>query len=128
MDRKTPLLPSTVEAVRRGLAVAPSSGPIFRTARGSPFTAVTRNFRRLAGEAGVDTRWSFKHLRNVGPTLGKKARLSMDERDAFLGHVVNGTSAFYEGDMDETYLVDLVNLIGLHYFGGERVEPAPKAP
>lgn len=127
VDRRTPLLPSTVEVVREVLAMAPSSGPVFRTARGSPFTAVTKNFRRLAGELGVEERWSFKHLRNVGPTLGKKAKLSKDERDAFLGHVVNGTSAFYEGDVDETYLVDLVNLIGKHYFDGERVESTATA-
>lgn len=78
-------------------------------------------FRRLADEAGVDRRWSFKHLRNVGPSIAKRAKLPRDEREAFLGHVVDGTSKFYEADVDETFLVNRVNLIGEQYFGGEHV-------
>ena len=39
----------------------------------------------------------------------------------FLGHVVDGTSRFYEGDVDEAFLVSLVNLIGEQYFDGEHV-------
>jgi hypothetical protein len=52
-------------------------------------------------------------------------RLYDDERDAFLGHVVRGTSRLYEGDVDETYLVPLVNLIGQHYLDGEQVQDGP---
>jgi len=78
-------------------------------------------FRRLADEAGVDRRWSFEHLRNVGPSIAKRAKSPRDEREAFLGHVVDGTSKFYEADVDETFLVNLVNLIGEQCFGGEHV-------
>ncbi|MHC4094258.1 MAG: hypothetical protein ACYSVY_28965 [Planctomycetota bacterium] len=119
--RKTPLLPSTIAALREVTARAPSTGPVFRSSRGTPFTTVTHTFRRLADEAGVDRRWSYKHGRNVGPSIAKRAKLPRDEREAFLGHVVDGTSKFYEADVDETFLVDLVNLIGEQYFGGERV-------
>ena len=121
IERMTPLLPSTVEAVREVLDHAPADGAVFRSARGDAFATVTRIFRILAGEADVERRWSFKHLRIVGPTLAKRAKLSPDEREAFLGHVVKGTSRFYEGDVGEEYLVSLVNVIGAEYFAGEIV-------
>ena len=76
--------------------------------------------KRLREEAGLQDESTFKHLRNVGPSLGKRAKLSRDERDAFLGHVVDRSSSDYEADVDETYLIDLVNIIGEHYFGGEK--------
>lgn len=44
-----------------------------------------------------------------------------DERTTFLAHSEGGTNRFYEGDVDEDYLVELVNLIGKEYFDGEHV-------
>lgn len=65
---------------------------------------------------------TFKHLRNIAPSIGKRHRRHPDEREAFLGHAVKGTGRFYEGDVDQTCLVDLVNLIGGDYFDGETVK------
>ncbi len=124
IDRLTPLLPSTVDSLLRWREhEMPVGGPVFRTARKGRYgrSSVSATMKRLREEASVDDSWSFKHLRNVGPTLGKRGRRSRDERDAFLGHVVDGTSKFYEGDVDETYLIPLVNLIGEQYFGSENV-------
>ena len=56
---------------------------------------------------------------NVG---GKKRNgITRDERDHFLGHVEPGQTRWYTGDADETYLLPLVNLIGLEYSDGEAV-------
>ena len=71
--------------------------------------------RKAPSQKGYD----YKHLRNVGPSIGKRHKRHPDEREGFLGHAVRGTSRFYEGDVDETYLVELVNLIGVEYFGGK---------
>ncbi len=128
VDRRTPLLPSTVAAINRWLDFeATSSDLAFRSAAGGPLstTHLGRNFRKLANEAGVDKVWSVKHLRNVGPTTAKRAGLPRDMRDAFLGHAVDGTSKFYEGDLDETYLITLVNEIGRVYGDGEKVGRQP---
>ena len=126
VERMTPLLPSTVDALRRWKAYEYSlPGPVFRTANKGRYyrNRISHTLERLRRDAHVDDRWSFKHLRNVGPTLGKRAKLSKDEREAFLGHVVNGgSSIFYEADVDETYLIALVNLIGEKYLGGEVVD------
>ena len=63
----------------------------------------------------------------VGPTLGKRHKRPQDERDTFLGHAVGGkgTSRWYEGDVDEHYLTELVSLIGAEYMGGEAVSARP---
>ena len=73
--------------------------------------------------SGMPFGWGYKHVRNVGPSIGKR---HPDEREAFLGHAVRGTSRFYEGGVDETYLVELVNLIGAEYFHGETVKTKGK--
>lgn len=71
--------------------------------------------RKAAGQQGYD----YQHLRNVGPSIGKRKKRHPDEREAFLAHAVRGTSRYYEGDVDATYLVEFVDLIGNEYFGGE---------
>ena len=119
IDRRTPLLPDTVAALRRWRVYEPvPSEHVFRTARRRPYAShlVGRAFGRLSKAAGVDGGWSFKHLRNVGPTLARRAKRHPDEREAFLGHAVRGTSRFYEGDVDQTFLAELVELIGEQYF------------
>jgi integrase len=125
VERMTPLLPGTTRALERWRDFSHRGvGPVFLTARGGCYTRdrLCRTLNRLRTDANIADRATFKHLRNVGPTLARRAKLSRDERDAFLGHVVGGTSRFYEGDVDETYLVPLVNLIGVHYYGGEQVQ------
>jgi len=46
------------------------------------------------------------------PSLIRPTLNPSDERQAFLGHLDNGTDAFYESDTDQSDLVRLVNLIG----------------
>lgn len=124
VQRITPLLPSTVRAILRWKEYEQAnSGSVFKTARKGRYTRnrVASTLRRLHKEANLQDTSTFKHLRNAGPTLGKRAKLSRDERDVFLGHVIDTSSADYEDEVDETYLVTLVNTIGLHYFGSERV-------
>ncbi|GMU22713.1 MAG: hypothetical protein AMXMBFR13_27980 [Phycisphaerae bacterium] len=120
IDRKIPLLPSVVASLRTLREIGPCDGIIFRTAQGGPYShgAFSKGFKRLATTAGL-TGWTFKHLRNVAPTIGRRAKRSKDERDAILGHVGPGTSKLYEDDVDERFLVDLVNLVGREYFDGE---------
>ena len=65
--------------------------------------------------------WSFKHLRNIAPTLRKKSKLHPEMSDAILGHSVRGTSRFYEGDIGDDYLLPLVKMVGKEYFGGEKI-------
>ena len=130
VERRTPLLPSTVAALDRWLSFeATSSDLVFRSAAGGPLrtTHLGRNFRKLAKAAGVEKEWSMKHLRNVGPSMAKQAGVSREMRDTFLGHVVNGANRWYEADVDEYYLVPLVNLVGEQYFGGERVHVRKKS-
>ena len=127
VERITPLLPSTVDVLERLQSFDNRhSGPVFLTARRGPYRSdrLGRTFTRLRHDSGIDDRATFKNTRNVGPTLARRAKLSSDEREAFLGHVVNGAPRFYEGDVDETYLISLVNLIGNAYFDGEQVKQA----
>ena len=71
-------------------------------------------------ESGSDG-WSFKHLRNVGGTLADKEGMSEMKIDRFLGHTLKRERAKYLGDVGSDYLIDLVNLIGAHYFAGQTV-------
>lgn len=41
--------------------------------------------------------------------------------DRFLGHTLKRERAKYLGDVGPDYLIDLVNLIGANYFGGQTV-------
>jgi integrase len=122
-ERMTPLLPSTVAALQRWRRITTSQGYVFHSEQGNKFRASTvyNQLRDIMDEAKVKNGFTFKHLRNVGSTLARRAKLSLLEIDAFLGHDINGTSRFYVGDVDETYLVSLVDLIGSEYFEGENV-------
>jgi len=122
IDRRTPLLPPVGEALKQWRERQPYDGVIFRTARGGPFakTSFYQAFTRLAEAAGTGE-WTFKHIRNIASSLGKLNKLSRDERDAVLGHVVDGTSKFYEEDVDHRYLIRLVNLVGKEYFDGAEI-------
>jgi len=122
VERKTPLLPSTVAALLALKEVQSFDGYVFRTARGGPYkrNAFTHAYDRLAEEAGVED-WTFKHIRNVAPSVGRDGKRPKEERDAILGHVVDGASQFYTDEFDETYLIELVDLVGKTYFGGEQI-------
>jgi integrase len=130
VERITPLLPSTVNALEAWRAFEKRSrGQVFLSAAKGLYRKdrLGRVINRLRESKGISNEWSFKHLRNVVPSLGRRHRRPRDERDAFLGHVVAGTSRFYEGDVDETYLLPLINLLGKHYFDGEKVKRGRKS-
>ena len=129
IERLTPLLPSTVTAIRRVRRADPRDGVIFRTAQGAAYseTGLSNALKALFKDAGV-TGHTFKSLRNIAPSLGKAAKRSKDERDAILGHAVEGTSKFYEDEVGVEYLCELVNLVGKEYFDGEAVVPAQRRP
>ncbi len=123
--RLTPLLPSTIRALQAWIAYAHvrESDYLFTSERDRQMRSevIADGFRRLCKAAEIEG-WTPKHLRNIGASLGKKHKRPEEERQAFLGHVVGtGTSRFYEDDVDETYPLDLVNLIGSEYFDGEQV-------
>jgi len=140
MPRKTPMLPSTVEALRqwrtwRNREIAEAKGSaqeragrtrdcVFVNDRRRPFSSdkISHAFARLAKAVGKKTDdWRLKHLRNVGATLGRRHKRHPDKRTTFLAHSEDGTNHFYEGDVGEDYLVTLINLIGDEYFDGEQV-------
>ncbi len=128
IERITPLLPSTVKALEawRGFERR-SRGPVFLSAAKGPYRPdrLGRAIKRLRDSKGISGDWSFKHLRNVVPSLGRRYRRPRDEREAFLGHVA-GTSRFYDGDVDESFLIPLVNLLGKQYLDGEKVRRGRK--
>lgn len=122
VDRKTPLLPSTVSALKRWRAFEKPSKSVFRTSQKRPFStnSLWQVIEKMRDEADGNG-WSFKHLRNVGGTLGDKGGLSEMVIDRFLGHTLKRERAKYLGDVDASYLVPLVNLIGREYSDGEQV-------
>lgn len=119
--RKTPLLPATVVSLRRWIdhAGVVGDGPVFVGVEGVALRsdAISGGYNDLAAAAEVEG-WTMKHLRNVGPSLGRVHKRPDDERQVFLGHIANGTNVFYEDpDLGPEYLLDLVDLVGADYFG-----------
>ena len=143
LPRNTPLLPSTVDALKRWKAWRRREAAdaelrsdrhgheyadsVFTNDKRRPYKSekISHAFARLAKAVGKKaSNWRLKHLRNVGATLGKRHKRHPDERTTFLAHSEGGTNRFYEGDVGEDYLVELVNLIGEEYFDGEQVSVA----
>jgi len=124
IERLTPLLPSTVAALVNWRAFEKPTEIVFRNARKGKwvYDKLSRVFGQIKTASGHQGFWSFKHLRNVAPSLRKSNHLPSDMSDAILGHVLKtGNSKFYEDEVDERYLIPLVNLVGTEYFGGEQV-------
>jgi len=123
VPRLTPLLPSSVKALRRWHEHEPQGPTAFRNARKGIWDQydLNRDFTKMLVEAAAGKGFTFKSMRNVGPTLRKRHKLPKEVSDAFLGHVDDATNKFYEDDVDETYLAELVDLIGKDYFDGEAV-------
>ena len=122
IERKTPLLPSYVGALKRWRTFEKPNNTIFKTSQGAAYRSpiLSRAFLRLGKEAACND-WRLKHLRNVGGTLGDQNGLSEMMVDRFLGHALKGTRAKYIGSVGPDYLVSLVNLIGAEFFDGEQV-------
>ena len=128
--RLTPLLPSTLKAIKRWIDFAGKGETVFTSDKGNGLRSdvITEGFKRLAQAVQVDGKpvpvegWTMKHLRNVGSSIGRIHKRPDDERQAFLGHVANGSNKWYEDpDLGADYLLSLVNLIGAEYFAGENV-------
>ncbi len=122
VDRRTPLIPAVADAIRRWQSTQPPSSPdglVFITDQGTPLTSVTvsRAARLLLQEAGHDTTFSFKHLRNIGPTLAAAAGVGDDRIARFLGHELRLTSRYYRGRQPVDFVKPIIDLIEKHYFG-----------
>lgn len=119
VPRKVPLLPTTLEYFGRWQKYRNASPLLFLTAQGTPYDkdSIGDTFKRIVKEAQTKEDWTFKHIRNVAASLAKAANLSIDERQAILGHVAKGTNTFYEGEpVDEKFLQRTVDLVGEKYF------------
>lgn len=114
IDRKTPLLPDCVAALKRWRDYEKPGSTIFKNAQGRPYNSSTlaKAFAKLRPDEG----WTLKHLRNVGSTLADQNGMSEMIVDRFLGHTLKKARAKYLGTVGPTYLVDLVTLIGDRYF------------
>jgi integrase len=125
VPRCTPLLPSTIEAVKRWMDYeTPKTQFVFTNDAKKRFVGskVSNGWTKLREDAGLDQGVWYKLLRNVGPTIARDHGRPEDERLAFLGDKANGISRVnYEGRTKQEFLVPLVNLIGAEYFDGENV-------
>lgn len=124
--RMHPLLPSTVKSIQRWMKYETVTETVFRSERKYPLYSdkLSKQFEGIREEVKNGNGWSFKHCRNVGPTLNKRSmpKGMPDMRSEFLGHNERGTNKFYTDDVDQTYLIPVVNLIGGEYFDGEQVQ------
>ena len=70
---------------------------------------------RLREDAGsICDGWSFKHLRNVGASLGRHV-LPDSLLDAFLGHTNTAILASYTGQQAAEKMLPVVELIDREY-------------
>jgi integrase len=119
INRRTPLLPTVVDALREWQRLKPSTdGYVFRTARGTPIdpTRLGRTVGRLLDDEGLDRTFTLKHLRNVGPTLAANENAPEEMIQAFLGHSPSAMSNRYKGRKPVDYSKPIVDLIERDYF------------
>jgi len=119
ISRRTPLLPQVVGQLRlwRGLESS-ANGRVFQTAQSAPVTknTVGRSVGRLLDELGLDRTFTFRHLRNCGPTLAANAGLPEEMIERFLGHKQAKVSNRYKGIKPVDYLLPIIDLIEKEYF------------
>ncbi|GJM23953.1 MAG: hypothetical protein DHS20C16_03680 [Phycisphaerae bacterium] len=140
IPRMTPLHKSTIKALKawkayttKWLGHEPKQDDhVFLNDAKKPLTSgiVSNNFGKVAKAAGVDRTHTCKHIRNVGGSLAKRHKLpdANGLKLAFLGHDENGTNKLYTGDVDQSYLVELVNLIGKEYLSGDQIRQSRSGP
>jgi Phage integrase family len=122
VDRRIPMLPSTIQALR-ALAKFNNGSYIFKNDHGGPLnpSSCSKEFEKFCKGAGVSD-WTFKHLRNVGSNLADEHDLSSRMIDRFHGRVIKGAKKSYlVKTRKPEYLISLVNLIGAEHFDGEQV-------
>ncbi|MCB9865493.1 MAG: hypothetical protein H6816_02500 [Phycisphaerales bacterium] len=117
--RITPLLPTTVEALRRWQQIAGyDQGPVFRSFTGGAYdrSRSSRAFQRLKSAAKLSEKVSLKSLRNAAPTVAFRQLRSRDLADLILGHEIGSVARHYIGDVDDPcLLLELVNRVGQEY-------------
>lgn len=130
VGRQTPLLKSTVKAIREWREYYEKhecprvkrqpSNYVFPSEHGEAWQSnpVSDSFKRLRDESGL-VGFSVKHLRNIAATIRRNAGLPSDMSSAIQGHVISGMSAFYTGDHPDNWLLPLVKVIDKEYFGGK---------
>jgi integrase len=119
ISRRTPLLPQVLAELQIWRRHEPSiDGRVFRTAQGTPISKnqISGAVRKLLDELTLDRRFTYRHLRNVGPTLAANAGLPEEMIERFLGHKASKISNRYKGLKPVEYLQQVVDLIGKHYF------------
>ncbi len=134
IKRNTPMLPSTVDALRQLRQHDGHSDFVFLdTEQNQPLTssgvsqAITRLAKAAKGkrlrEDGTYGQWTAKYLRNVGSSLGVTwgHNLNAILIDRFLGHAIKTEAKKYIGKHSAESLIPIVNLIGEHYCNGERI-------
>lgn len=119
IERRIPLLPEVVAELRTWRAVEPGSdGRVFRTTQGTPVSKnrISQLVGRMLDDAGLERDFTFKHLRNVGPTLASDNDLPEEKIQRFLGHRPANVSNRYKGLKKPEYLEPVVELIRQQYF------------
>lgn len=66
-------------------------------------------WKRVAKRANIDNVMPMTNLRNCFVTAAKNAKVPREIRQAFLGHLENGTNVFYEGEVGPEYVSAVVN-------------------
>lgn len=118
IERMTPLATETVESLRTWLKQGRSYRPVFVSSNGLSWKYAKLNaaFGRAKKVAGIASFHTFKHLRNIAPTVRRDKGLPADMSETILGQSIKGTTRFYTGDADETYLLPLVAAVRDVYF------------
>lgn len=119
VERRTPLIPQVAEALKAWREIDPADdGIVFHTAIGTPLksTILSRTVGRLLDDAGLDHEFTFKSLRNCGPTLAANEGLPEEMIERFLGHKKSKVSNRYKGIKPVEYLLSVVDLIEKKYF------------
>jgi len=122
IDRRTPLVGRVTAALRAWRETEQPGCPdrhVLLTHQGTALngTLISQNVSTLIDEAGLDHTYTFKHLRNVGPTLGFNAGLPEEMVDLFLGHNrQKRSSRFYRERATPEYVKPIVDLIEQAYF------------
>lgn len=128
--RIIPIAPTTLkhlEAFRKacGKQVKPDGFVFVGLKRGNPLTrsglgganGFLRRLKRLAGFKS--SRYSPKHLRNVGSNIAREAGLGLDVIDYFLGHTIDSEARKYlSAEASARLAVPLVDLLESRYFNG----------
>ncbi len=119
--RKTPLLPPVIKSLRAWQKMESHADKlVFHSAQGTPLAKdqISRTVTRLLKDAGLEQRFTYKHLRNVGSSLASDQGLPEEMIQCFLGHVPQTVSSRYKGSKKPSYLKPLVELIDQQYLNG----------